>query len=200
MHGIMHWRAGVVLPINMRCGQYPGTARMRPTCCAVQELHRLRERNRACQYIQAEWRLYKLRQGVRQRLQEARAARAAKYAALQRHLQLTWETLRTQHRIVIHLPSLPGSSSPARLASLRSGAASATHCASDCSATQLEAAQLPRICDVADSRVDVLFVAPSPLSDEVRGYWRQLLHQGGVARPESRCAPLATPALVPARR
>ena len=58
---------------------------------AVQELQRLRRRNEACRYIQAEWRLHRLREGVKARLRQAREERAAAFAGLQRHLQLSWD-------------------------------------------------------------------------------------------------------------
>jgi hypothetical protein len=46
-----------------------------------------------------------------------------------------------------------------------------------CEVRQLESAQLPRICDVADPKIDVLFVSPMPLSEEVERYWNCVLSQ-----------------------
>lgn len=50
-------------------------------------------------------------------------------------------------------------------------------CANDCENRHVECAQLPRICDVADPKVDVLFVSPVPLSEEVERYWNLVLAQ-----------------------
>lgn len=63
--------------------------------------------------------------------------------------------------------------------SMGDGPSAGGTCASDCEIRQLESAQLPRICDVADPKVDVLFVSPVPLSEEVERYWNLVLAQVG---------------------
>lgn len=57
------------------------------------------------------------------------------------------------------------------------GPTSGGTCASDCETRHIECAQLPRICDVADPKVDVLFVSPVPLPEEVERYWNLVLAQ-----------------------
>ena len=41
-------------------------------------------------------------------------------------------------------------------------------------------AQLPRLCDAASAGVDVIYVAPFPLHDDVVGYFRKVLETHSV--------------------
>ena len=46
--------------------------------------------------------------------------------------------------------------------------------------------QLPRLCDVKEPGVDVLYVAPFPLNDDVTHYFGKVLEIGGVPEPAKR--------------
>ena len=45
---------------------------------------------------------------------------------------------------------------------------------------------LCRLCDVIDEDVEVIYISPFPLPDEVLQYFYKLLQLGGVAQPDNR--------------
>jgi hypothetical protein len=132
--------------------------------------------HRACaaRAIQASWRLRALRERALERMHAARRARDARFAELQARLRESWASTACQHRVIVHLPSL--TLTPAQHASVAATGGAAAH----------ETAQLARLCDVADPLVDVVFIAPTPVSLIVEQYWLKLLEAGGVADPAAR--------------
>jgi hypothetical protein len=129
---------------------------------------------RAAQAIQAQWRVHRLHAELLQRIQAARSLRDSTFARLQQHLADNWGSILSQHRIIVHMPSL--SLSPAQRSSISKVA----------SIPILESAQISRLCDTADPQSDVVFVAPAPMDPAVEQYWTKLLEAGGVADASSR--------------
>ena len=85
--------------------------------------------------------------------------------------QHEWHTTRGAPRVIVHLPSL---SFPERQR------------ASMPNLDVRQNAQLPRMCAVREPGVDVLYVAPFPLNDDVAGYFTKVLEVGGVQEPHKR--------------
>ena len=46
--------------------------------------------------------------------------------------------------------------------------------------------QMSRLCDLTDPNVEVIYVSPFPLSEDVEGYYEKLLNVGGVEQPRAR--------------
>jgi len=79
--------------------------------------------------------------------------------------------LRAGARVIIHLPSLSASERQRR------------------TIPNLDARQnseMPRLFDVREPSVDVLYVAPFPLNDDVAHYFAKVLEIGGVEEPQKR--------------
>ena len=43
-----------------------------------------------------------------------------------------------------------------------------------------------RLCAIADPMVDIIYVSPFPLTDDVKSYYMKLMELGGITEPESR--------------
>ena len=82
-----------------------------------------------------------------------------------------WPTIRTGPRVIIHLPSL---SHPARQRATMPNL------------DVRQNGQMPRLCAIREPGVDVLYVAPFPLNDDVAHYYTKVLEIGGVADPQKR--------------
>lgn len=124
--------------------------------------------------------MLRMRQRALRRIADARVLRAERFAALQRAFRSSWEDMRTQHRVVIHLP---GAAPATTLADSRPDAGDGPTGRPLPTARALETCQLPRISDTADPLTDVVFVVAKPLPADVEEYWARLLEAGGVAAP-----------------
>lgn len=87
---------------------------------------------------------------------------------LQERFTKEWQSTQKQSHVVVHIPSVSGR----ELADLRS--------------EHQEILQMARLCDTADTDVDVIYIAAIEVDREVEGYWRKLLEVGGVEDPERR--------------
>lgn len=101
-----------------------------------------------------------------ERLRAARRARDAAFADLQRRLYAQWPLLQRASHVVVHLPSLQ-----------RPGSIPQTLGQKD-AALIAEAAQLARLCDLAEPGAEVLLLLPSPPDDDVVSYWNKILEVG----------------------
>jgi len=127
---------------------------------------------RAALEIQTAWRLHRLRSTIMQRLRQARWQRDAKFQALQQGLYEQWPQMQRQSHVVVHVLSLHRTQP---MALLQKDALLVA-----------EAAQLTRLCDLAEPRVEVVLVLSSPPDDDVLNYWNKILEVGGVQKPTSR--------------
>ena len=128
----------------------------------------------AARAIQAHWRVLQARRDALARIHAARAQRDAAFARLQQQFVHAWPTLPASHRVIVHCPSL--TLTPAQRESISRVS----------SVPVLESAQMSRLCDVADAKSDVVYIAPAPVDAAVEQYWTKLLEAGGVAEAASR--------------
>ena len=121
--------------------------------------------------IQRRWRVCLLRRAVARRVMSQRAADRVAFNRMQRSLAMSWPQVASGPRVIVHIPSI--SVDPERRLSIANLAVR-------------QNAQLSRLCDLADPDVEVIYVSPFPLSDEVEGYYAKLLEVGGVEDPAMR--------------
>ncbi len=108
---------------------------------------------------------------MRRVLKERRVAAHNAYAEMERAFRARWPAIKSGARVAVHIPSLSYSEgdrvSMTRLAAQQN-------------------AQMARICEVREPGVDVVYVAPFALGDDVRKYFFKVLEVGGVADAETR--------------
>ncbi|GMH38300.1 hypothetical protein BSKO_06184 [Bryopsis sp. KO-2023] len=120
----------------------------------------------AAKEIQEAWRLNRYRNAAISKMRKAREERDHKFQLLQDRLLATWPDIQRNHHVVVHVASVSGGNSH--------------------KSEQQEILQMARLCDVADTNVDVVYVAAAAVDTEVEGYWRKLLEVGGVEQPANR--------------
>jgi hypothetical protein len=128
-------------------------------------------RQQAATYLQRAQRRFSCHRAARRRLQEQRAADTSSWQALSSELRWHWNTIKQRRRVAIHIPSF-SLEEHHRLGM--------PHLAAK------QNMQMARLCAVADPLVDVIYVSPFPLSEDVQGYYRKLLELGGCADPGTR--------------
>ncbi|XP_068131135.1 IQ domain-containing protein H isoform X2 [Hyperolius riggenbachi] len=106
------------------------------------------------------WLLYVQRSRVKKMLLESRDRHLQNFRSRAKHLASNWNHIRTCRRSIIHIPSL-GYSEKQRAQ------------ASDLHIDQN--LQIGRLCDIADPNVDVIYVSPVKLDEEMEQYYRKLL-------------------------
>ncbi|KAL1514674.1 hypothetical protein AB1Y20_003762 [Prymnesium parvum] len=108
---------------------------------------------------------------ARKKMAEARAVLKADWDARMADFHADWKHIKNGPRVLIQLPSL--SYSPGQRLSI----------------PNLDArqnVQLPRLCSVREPGVDVIYVSPFPLNDDVAHYFAKVLEIGGVEEPTKR--------------
>ncbi|DBA85977.1 TPA: hypothetical protein ACH3X1_005515 [Trebouxia sp. C0004] len=126
----------------------------------------------AAAHIQNVWRRHQGRKSGLLQIRKMQQARDTRFLQLQDSLVRNWSSIHERKHVVIHLPSL----------GLTEGQRQGL------SKPQLrENSQMARLCDLADPLVEVVYVAPFNLPQEVETYWRKLLEVCAVDKLAVRC-------------
>jgi len=127
--------------------------------------------NEAASKIQLGWRQAQQYQEARQKIRDQRGRDEDVWNSLCASLKTKWKDLKRKRHVVIHLPSM------SREEHQR---ASIPHLQSRMNL------QMVRLCNTADPLVDVVYVAPMEIPDDVKRYYSRLLEVGGVKDPNLR--------------
>ena len=125
--------------------------------------------------IQVAYRAHLLRQSFTERIHQARRDRDSTFQTLQQQLYQQWPLMQRHTHVVVHVPSLHRSKSkPGGRGGLAPGQVDAR--------LALEAAQLARLCDLAEPLVEVLLLLPGKPDEDVLAYWDKILEVQGEMR------------------
>lgn len=119
--------------------------------------------------IQTAWRSHRLRAQLQSQMMGARATRNERFQSLQAGLAAAWPSLQRNAHVIVHVPSLAP-----RAARMRSETQRDANVAA-------EAAQLARLCDLAEPLTEVLLLLPGPPDPDVMLYWDKILQVRGGA-------------------
>ncbi|KAM8892409.1 IQ motif-containing protein H isoform 2-T2 [Spinachia spinachia] len=127
--------------------------------------------------IAVSWLMLTQMRHVRKALQARRSRQLDNFRARAKHLAANWKRIQSSKRTIIHIPSL-GYSQVQRM-NLRGY-------------DILQNIQISRLCDIRDENVDVIYVCPRHLGDDILHYYTRLLKCGGDPDEDGTRSPAAS--------
>eukprot|EP00002_Diphylleia_rotans_P032497 TRINITY_DN6832_c0_g3_i2.p1 TRINITY_DN6832_c0_g3~~TRINITY_DN6832_c0_g3_i2.p1 ORF type:complete len:1023 (+),score=225.37 TRINITY_DN6832_c0_g3_i2:269-3070(+) len=121
--------------------------------------------------IQRAWRSHFRIVQTKTKILEAEEERLRAFSAMQTDFIQNWKYIRSQRRILVHIPSLSYTSRQRK---------SLDHFST------LQNAQMSRLTAVADPNIEVLYVSPFPLTTDMLQYYQKLLEIGGIENADTR--------------
>ncbi|XP_061578766.1 IQ motif-containing protein H [Cololabis saira] len=163
-----------VLSLISRPGQrYKGEGGVEAAAIRVQSCWRrylakvlnlsLRRRKWAVGVISISWLMHNQTHRVRSALKARRLSQLENNRSRTQHLAANWKHIQSSKRTIIHIPSLGYSQS--QQLNVRTY-------------DILQNLQIGRLCDVRDKNVDVIFICPTRLGDDIVQYYTRLLKCG----------------------
>ena len=140
-------------------------------CLARRDYADKRTKHEAAVKITRQARTFTTRAWAGRAIAHREALQRDQWEALTAAFRSDWPRLKDEPRVIIHLASLSLTQPQRR--SIR-----------DLEVRQN--AQLPRLCDVRLPNVDVVYVAPFALNEDISHYFSKVLEIGGVTNPEKR--------------
>src|SRR5262249_7388518 len=130
----------------------------------------LRDCTEAAKRIQRQFRVHLGHTKTRRTLAMLRDALIAKWRGTMSHFLADWGRIKNQRRVILHLPSL---------------SYSAFQCQGVPFFEQMQRAQLPRLMDLIDEKVEICFLSPMKFESDAMQYYYNILAMAGVQQPET---------------
>lgn len=121
--------------------------------------------------IQRKWRLYQLMKNTKQKIKQFNEESMNEWRIMMKEFRKRWPEIKKKRRVEIHINSFSFSEQK-RLTMEKF--------------KQRENSQISRIFSVKDPKVDVIYIAPFTLTNEVYEYYKKILELGELEKPENR--------------
>ena len=138
---------------------------------ARRQTTRMRQQHAAARKLTARGKIMVLTRWRARRVDERTREEGERWDALVERFRVEWPRMRDAPRVIIHLTSL-------------SASIAQRHSIKDLDVRQNS--QLPRLCDIRLPNVDVVYVTPFALNEDVTHYFAKVLEIGGVEEPQKR--------------
>lgn len=121
--------------------------------------------------IQRRWRLYQLMKNTKAKIKQFNEESINEWRSMMKEFRRRWPEIKKKRRVEIHINSF--SFSEAKRLTMEKF-------------KQRENSQISRIFSVKDPKVDVIYIAPFTLTNEVYEYYKKILELGELEKPENR--------------